>query len=535
MLRVSQIKIPVNSDINKQLDVKIKELLRIDSYDSYRIIKKSIDARNKPDLFYVFTVDVCLEHEDRVLKRCRRKNVAFSSEIPYRWPDSKHKLTDRPVVVGLGPAGLFCAYMLAMAGALPICIERGKPVEQRTKDVEEFWKTGVLNTESNVQFGEGGAGTFSDGKLNTLVNDKSGRNKKVLQIFVDNGAPEAILYDNKPHIGTDILSNVVINMRKKILELGGNIYYDAKLTDIYMSNDKLPKIVGIEVEGIGRIDCEKVVLAIGHSARDTFEMLHDKGVHMIPKAFAVGVRVQHKAKLINYSQYGTDVYDDFLPAASYKLTYQAENGRGVYSFCMCPGGYVVNASSESGMLAINGMSYSTRDSIASNSAIVCTVTPDDYKGDSPLAGVDYQRNLERKAYEIGDGKIPTISYGSFKNKKISNDINNRIDDRSCFKGEYSYESPVYEIFSDDINNSIIEGMEAFGKKIHGFNDNDCIISGVESRTSSPVRIVRDESHNSLSVRGLYPCGEGAGYAGGITSAAMDGILIAEEIWKNDRA
>ncbi len=537
MIRINQIKIAVTDDFDTVLQKKIKDILHINSYKSYRLIKKSIDARKKPLIYYVCSVDVDVNDEKNVLKKCRNKDVTISNVVKYKWPTriGRTGSNQRPVIVGLGPAGLFCAYMLAEAGMKPVCIERGKRVEERTADVEQFWTIGILNTQSNVQFGEGGAGTFSDGKLNTLVNDKCGRNRKVLEIFVENGAPENILYDGKPHIGTDILSKVVVNMRDRILKNGGEIFYNTQLTDIRTDGESNPSLTGIVINDSDIIDTDKVVLAIGHSARDTFEMLHNKGICMSPKAFAVGVRVQHKASLIDYSQYGTDNSDDMLPRASYKLTYQSDSGRGVYSFCMCPGGYVVNASSEEGMLAINGMSYSDRGSGMSNSAIVCTVTPDDFTDKSPLGGLRFQRELERKAYEIGNGCIPTILYGDYKNRSIDelSDDKAFVEKDGCFKGDISYPAPVYEIFTDSINDAFIEGMEYFGGRIAGFDDDRCIVSGVESRTSSPVRIERDERHISVSLGGLYPCGEGAGYAGGITSAAMDGILIAEEIWKDE--
>ena len=423
-------------------------------------------------------------------------------------------------VIGSGPSGLFCAYMLAKAGYKPILLERGASVEERTKDVERFWKTGQLDPESNVQFGEGGAGTFSDGKLNTLVKDTFGRNRKVLEIFVEHGAPEEILYVNKPHIGTDILTTVVKKMRDAIVAAGGEVHFHSKVTDLQIQNHCLQSVT---VNGKHEIPCNIAILAIGHSARDTFQMLYEKGIPMEPKSFAVGVRVEHKQTMINLSQYGMEE-NSVLPAASYKVAEQLSNGRGVYSFCMCPGGYVVNASSEEEMLAVNGMSYHDRAGRNSNTALITTVTPEDFSSDSPLAGLEFQRKYEKLAYKIGNGKIPVQLFGDFLKNQMSTKLGKVTP---SIKGEWQFAN-LHECLPDYVCASLEEGMRAFGHKIKGYDAEDTVFSGVETRTSSPLRMERNKQFES-NIQGLFPCGEGAGYAGGITSAAMDGIKTAEAI------
>ena len=538
MIRIQQLNLEIphfqteeeyNEYQKKQLEKKIIKLLKINSKDleSWNVVRRSLDARKKPVLFYSYIVDVCTKNETEILKKCKLKNVSAITEKEYEFPKVHNpKEFTRPIIVGLGPAGLFCGYYLAKQGLQPIILERGKKVEQRLKDVEEFWKTGVLNTVSNVQFGEGGAGTFSDGKLNTLVKDKYGRNKEVLKVFVENGAPEKIIYDQKPHIGTDVLMDVVRNMRTKMLDWGAEIHYETKMTEILQNNGE---ITGIKTENEEIIQTNAVILAIGHSARDTFQMCHENKLAMEAKSFAVGFRVEHPQELINIQQYGED-YPDCLGAAAYKVTAKSDNGRGVYSFCMCPGGYVVNASSEQEHLAINGMSYSRRDGKNANSAIIISVSPEDFSGQGPLSGVEFQRKIEKKAYEIGNGKIPVQYYKDFK-KKSQHQGQIPADFAPAIKGLYTFGN-VNEILPNELNQSFIQGMEHFHKIIPGFADDYALVSGIESRTSSPLRILRDESGQSTSLKGLYPCGEGAGYAGGITSAAMDGIFIAERIVLN---
>ncbi|MDE6699625.1 MAG: FAD-dependent oxidoreductase, partial [Acetatifactor sp.] len=468
--------------------------------------------------------------------------IAAAEPTVYRFPQSGSQELQHPIViVGTGPAGLFCGYFLALHGYCPILLERGKCVEEREQDVKRFWETGVLEPNSNVQFGEGGAGTFSDGKLNTLVKDKNGRNRAVLQAFVDCGAKEEILYEAKPHLGTDVLCRVVRRMREKILEQGGQVRFESQVTDVDIRDGS---VRGVEINHENYLPCEQLVLAVGHSARDTFEMLFQKQIPMEAKSFAVGFRVEHPQELINRSQYGMADAGAF-GAAAYKLTAQAEDGRGVYSFCMCPGGYVVNASSERGRLAINGMSYSGRNGKNANSAVIVAVTPEDYGSEDALAGVEFQKKLEERAFLLAGGKIPMQRYGVFKTcveqGKTQEELFPVIE---VDTGMVLEDNANYEVFPEHkgagawadlsgllphaCSQAFVQGMERFGRQIQGFNGPDVILSGVESRTSSPVRIHRDETLQS-QVRGLYPCGEGAGYAGGITSAAMDGLLVAERL------
>lgn len=527
MIRISQLKLYPN---HSELDLlqKIAKTLRISSTEilEYRIKKQSIDARKKPDLLYVYTVDVSVKNETHIIKKTHSGTVSLVQEKSYLFPHSgTQTLHQRPVIIGAGPAGLFCAYLLAKHGYCPIIFERGASVEERTKDIETFWEEGVLKPNSNVQFGEGGAGTFSDGKLNTLVKDASGRNQKVLEIFVENGAPEEILYVNKPHIGTDILIDVVRNMREKIIGWGGEIHFHSQFMDFKLSQEKLDSITISTEEKEIIYPADLLVLAIGHSARDTFQMLYEKELPMTAKSFAVGVRVEHKQQMINESQYGKNSPYE-LPAASYKVTANLENGRGVYSFCMCPGGYVVNASSEHESLAVNGMSYHSRNGENANSAIIVTVTPEDFESEHPLAGIEFQRKLEKNAFKIGKGNIPVQLFKDFCINESSTHLG---DITPNVKGKYTLAN-VRNIFPKVIGDSIEEGMKSFDKMIRGFANDDTILSGVESRTSSPIRIHRGEDFQ-IAETGIYPCGEGAGYAGGITSAAMDGIKIAECIAK----
>ncbi len=529
MIRINQFKLKIghnNEELKKKLLRELK--IRPEELLSYKIRKRSIDARKKPELYFVYTIDIETTKEKQILKQ-KKNNIQPINEVKYQIPKrQKTSPRKRPVVIGSGPAGLFCTYLLALAGYAPILLERGTPVEKRIKDVEEFWKTGMLKKNSNVQFGEGGAGTFSDGKLNTLVKDSSGRNTFVLETLVKFGASKEILYEQKPHIGTDILIDVVQNMRSAMLELGAEVRFHSQVTDVVFEYtdsgyEKERRICGVIINGEEKLDTDTVVLAIGHSARDTFEMLYEKELEIQAKSFAVGVRVEHPQKKINLSQYGSEEVEG-LSAAPYKLTEKLENGRGIYSFCMCPGGYVVNASSEEHCLAINGMSYSKRDGENANSAIIVTVTPEDFGSLHPLAGIAFQRELERKAYEVGNGKIPVQRYEDFCENRASSSFGSVSPQ---MKGEFVFGN-VRSIFPEVLAESIQEGIQKFGKKIQGFADKDTLLSGVESRTSSPVRIPRDQQMEGV-IAGLYPCGEGAGYAGGITSAAMDGLKVAEAI------
>ena len=532
MIRIQQMKLKPGHAA-EALEEKAAKVLRLlpEQIASCHVVKQSIDARKKPEIWFL---DVTLKSgsEEKVIRRCRDTSVSRVTPAPYRFPEpGMEKGTHRPLIIGMGPAGLFCGYMLAKAGYRPILLERGKDVQSRRKDVETFWAGGPCLPDSNVQFGEGGAGTFSDGKLNTLIKDKEGRGGEVLRILVEHGAPSCILYENKPHIGTDILSEVVKNMREQILAWGGEVHFNARVEQLLVDSGR---VTGVTCTGGREFLSETVVLAVGHSARDTFEMLEQKNIPMEAKAFAVGLRVEHPQSLINYSQYASE-WPEFLPPASYKLTARTGEGRGVYSFCMCPGGYVVNASSEEGRLAVNGMSYSRRDGRNANSAIIVAVTPEDfetYSGDyrGPLAGIAFQRGLEEKAWGLGEGRIPVQRYGEFAGKPEGSKVQRVPSDfLPCIKGQYTF-ADLRSLFPETIRKAFIEGMEAFDRMIPGFADDAVCLSGVESRTSSPVRIHRQEDFQS-QVTGLYPCGEGAGYAGGITSAAIDGMKVAEAIAK----
>lgn len=525
MIRLQQVKLPL---IHKKEDLyeKVAKTLKIkkDNIQSMQIVKRSLDARKKKQIFYVYTLDVQLLEEKQVLKRQKGNTIFVPTDVRYQYPKrGEQKLGLPPVIIGSGPAGLFCAYALSQMGYAPIVIERGKQVDSRRQDVEQFWKTGILNTESNVQFGEGGAGTFSDGKLNTLVKDVKGRNKKVLETFCAYGAPEKILYESKPHIGTDILVDVILNMRKAIVEMGGKFYFETCMTDIRQEDGKITAIVLKQKEQEFSLKTELLVLAVGHSARDTFSVLKEQGLHMEAKSFATGFRVEHPQEFINKNQYGEDAMH-MLPAADYKVTANLANKRGVYSFCMCPGGYVVNASSQKNRLAINGMSYSKRDGKNANSAIIVSVTPKDFGSNDVLAGVRFQEELETKTFQMAGGKIPQQLFGDFAQGKISREYG---EFSSATRGNCAF-APLHTLFPKEISNSFIEGMHKFGTSIPGFDRYDSIVSGVESRTSSPVRICRNAVFES-NVAGIYPCGEGAGYAGGIMSAAMDGLKVAEAI------
>ena len=518
MYRVRQVKVLVEKDNTDNLleSISKKTKLNIDDIRSYKIVKKSVDARNKNEIYFVYEVDI---ETNKNLKL--DNDIIITPNLDYVFPHGSGK-DKKIVVIGSGPAGLFSGYILAKCGYKPLIIERGEQVEDRIKSVEEFWKNGKLNTNSNISFGEGGAGTFSDGKLNTLIKDTNNRMKFVFETFVEMGASEEILYSYKPHIGTDVLINVVKNIRNKIIELGGEFRFNTCLTDINIEDNKIKSIV---VNNNEEIEVDNLVLAIGHSSRDTFKMLYDKMLNMEAKAFAVGYRVIHNQDMINKSQFG-EKYKDMLGSSPYKLTYKASNNRGVYSFCMCPGGYVVNASSEENRLCINGMSYSKRDSKWANSAIIVTVYPRDF-GINPLDGIKFQRDLEEKAYELGKGNIPVQLLGDFINNKESTCFKTVNPE---FKGKYTF-SNLNDLLPLELNNSIKESFNSFGNKIKGFDNSDTVLAGIEARTSSPVRIIRNDNFIS-NIEGIYPCGEGAGYAGGITSAAIDGIKVAEAIINN---
>ena len=537
MIQITQLKLPYQHSA-ADLEQKIKKLLKLNSNQrfTYHIVKKSIDARKKPELFLVYTVHVSMDNEASILKKTKNASISIVKPKQYQLPVSGvEECAHQPLIIGAGPAGLFATFVLVEAGFHPILIERGKPVEERQKDVEKFWETGILDTNSNVQFGEGGAGTFSDGKLNTVVKDPANRNHYVLEAFVRFGAPENILFENKPHIGTDILCTVIANMRNYILEKGAQIYFETCAKDFIIQNQQITKVI---CDNQKEFEVSAVVLALGHSARDTFQTLHHLELPMEAKNFAVGFRVEHPQQMINDALYGKQNID--MPAAPYKVTSNFPNGRGVYSFCMCPGGYVVNSSSEEERLVVNGMSYSDRNSSTANSAIIVSVDEDDFinphfykdgaeyllqKKDA-LSGMRFQQALEKKAYQLAMGKIPQQLYGDFCENTCSTSYG---EFESNTKGDTSFVN-LRGLLSADMEESFIGGMEHFARIIPDFNRRDAILSGIESRTSSPIRILRDENFES-EIKGIYPCGEGAGFAGGITSAAMDGIRVAEAIFK----
>ena len=524
MIRLSNIKLPLrytDSDIKRacarELRVSEKAIEKASLY------RRSIDARHKDDIRYVTSIDVHLNvNEKSAVSKSKSKNAAIAEEYRYipLTPKDRNK---RPLIAGSGPAGLFCALTLAQSGIRPILIERGSKVEERGRIVQDMWDNAALNTECNVQFGEGGAGTFSDGKLNTGTKD--GRARKVLLEFAAHGAPDEILYDAKPHIGTDKLKETVKNIRAELIALGADIFFDTKLTGIKTQGGAVTAAEA-EYKGTKRlIECSELVLAVGHSARDTFELLHGMGIYTEPKPFSVGVRIEHLRERIDRSQYG-EAYKD-LPAAYYKQSVHLKDGRGVYTFCMCPGGTVVAAQSEPESIVTNGMSEFARDKVNSNSALLVTVNPEDIHGEHALKGMYLQRELERRAYiEGGGGYIaPVVRAEDFLARRRSSGFGEVLP---SYKPGTSF-GDIDRVLPGFVTDSLREALPMIGRRLSGFDHPDSVLTAVESRSSSPIRIVRGEDMQSVSLRGLYPCGEGAGYAGGIVSAAVDGIKVAERI------
>ena len=515
MIIINNIKLPLDADLNDVFSISSTKL-KISKSDiiSAELYRKSVDARDKRDVHFCVSIIAQVKNEAQVLKRY--KNATPFTKKEYVWQKGESDI--RPVVIGFGPAGMFAALTLARAGLKPIVYERGADVDTRTADVEKFFAGGAFNPESNVQFGEGGAGTFSDGKLNSGIKDI--RCRTVLETFHEFGAQRDILIDAKPHIGTDVLKTVVKNIRKEIISLGGEVNFYSCLDGVYFEGNKLAEI---SVNG-KKMPCEYLCLCIGHSARDTFKMLYSSGLEMIRKPFAMGVRIEHLQSEINKALYGGFADHSALKAADYKMAVHLPNGRGVYTFCMCPGGEVINASSEQGGIAVNGMSNSRRDGANANSALLVGVNPEDLQGDDVFAGCELQREIEQKAYNIANGVVPITTIGEF------------IFDKKAEIGAVKPTvKPIYafadfsDIYPKFIVESLKDGIKEMDKKIRGFANPDAILTAPETRSSSPVRIVRNEAGESVSFGGIYPCGEGAGYAGGIMSAAVDGIKSAEQI------
>ena len=523
MLRIQNIPLPIDSG-QGQLKKKAARILGVkpEVITGLSLARQSIDARKKNDVHYVCTVDVTVADEGRVMARCRDRNVSLHQSAPYVFPTVRRTSSLPPVVVGMGPAGLFAALFLARNGLAPIVLERGRPVEERTADVERFWTTGVLNPSSNVQFGEGGAGTFSDGKLTTGTHDP--RISTVFRTLVDAGAPEDILYQHKPHIGTDVLRDVVKNIRQELIRLGCDVRFGHQLTGLILRDGA---VAGLTVEGPqGSYDlpCDALVLSPGHSARDTFQMLLEAGVPMEQKPFAIGVRIEHPQSAVSLAQFGPAW--EKLPAADYKLACHLPNGRSAFTFCVCPGGQVVAAASEEGRLVTNGMSHRARDGKNINGGFLVGVGPADFGSDHPLAGVAFQRHWEEAAFQLGGRNYhaPAQTVKDFLARQAS---------KTLGTVEPTYRPGVTptdldRFLPDYVTDTLRGALPVFDRKLHGFAAPDSLLTGVESRSSSPVRILRGEDYQS-AVRGLYPCGEGAGYAGGITSAAVDGIRVAEAL------
>lgn len=517
---ISDIKVPVTHSIREVFDKaeKIASGRKL-CVSNPVIYKKSLDARKKNEIHYVYSVAFDVKNIDEASQDSQIRvfnEPEYFDVFTHRKAENRRKTA---VVVGSGPCGLFAAYILAGCGVRTVMIERGSDVDTRQSKVQKFWTTGVLDPNTNIQFGEGGAGTFSDGKLNTRIG--SPLQGFVLKTFAECGAPEEIMYQAKPHIGTDLLRDCVKNLREKIKNLGGEVLFDTCLTDIKIKDGR---VCGAQLNGSAYIECDAIVLAPGHSSRDTYEMLAQKGVAMEQKPFAAGVRIEHSREFINHLQYGDFENIESLPTADYRLAYNGER-RSCYSFCMCPGGMVVNASSEDGHLCINGMSEHARMAENSNSALVVTVKPEDFEGDSPLSGVEFQRKYERLAYGLLSGKGPVQLAKDFIKKRVSDSF---CGVKPSFTGETGF-ADLRVALPAFITDTLSEGLLDFEKKMKGFCDGGSILTGVEMRTSAPLRIKRNDNFESISHGGLFPAGEGAGYAGGIMSAAVDGIRVADRI------
>ncbi len=530
MLRLTDIKLDLNHQEDELRQSVLNKLkLTDEQLIDFTVFKRGYDARKKNVITLIYTLDVQTSNEAELLALfAEDKNVKESPDMSYKFvAEAPENMTQRPVVIGMGPCGLFAGLVLAQMGFKPIILERGQEVRQRTKDTFGFWRKKILNTESNVQFGEGGAGTFSDGKLYSQVKDPKHYSRKVLNEFVEAGAPAEILYVSKPHIGTFKLVTMVEQMRATITKLGGEIRFDQRVDDIHISttNDK-KQVTGLTLASGEKIETNFIAIAIGHSARDTFEMLHNKEVFIKPKPFSIGFRIEHEQSVIDDARFGIHAGHEILGSADYKLVHHCSNGRSVYSFCMCPGGTVVAAASEEGRLVTNGMSQYSRHERNANSAIVVGISPEDFPSTDVLAGIELQRKLEETAFKLGGESYdaPTQLVGDFLAGRASGEHGDVIP---SYKPGVKY-CDLSETLPDYAIEAIREALPAFEKKIKGFSMHDATLTAVETRTSSPIQITRDrESLESINTKGLYPAGEGAGYAGGILSAGIDGIKIAE--------
>ncbi|MGN0533656.1 MAG: NAD(P)/FAD-dependent oxidoreductase [Eubacterium sp.] len=526
MIRINEIPLSLDSD-EKELKAKAAKLLRVNEkyIKSLSIFKKSVDARKKDDVHFVYSVDVTLTlDENQIASKCKKGSIQLVKPYAYEMPENKRVSKFRPIIVGFGPAGMFAGLILAQAGLKPIILERGKDVDSRTRDVEKFWKTRQLNEESNVQFGEGGAGTFSDGKLTTGV--KSPYIKKILQELYEAGAPEEILYSSKPHIGTDRLAVVVKNIRKKIEALGGEVRLECKLERLIAANGFVHGVTYSKNGELFDLETDSVIMAIGHSARDTVEMLYGMGVEIMQKPFSVGARIEHPQRLINEAQYGAFADHPKLGAADYKLACHGLHERGAYTFCMCPGGTVVAAASEKEGVIVNGMSSLARDGENANSALLVGIEPKDFPSEHPLAGIYYQRDIEHKAYELGGSsyKAPAQLVGDFLKGIESKQLGSV--NPTCPTGVTL--TDISLCLPKRVTATMQSAIVEMDKKLKGFNLYDAVLTAPETRSSSAVRILRDDLLQ-CNIRGVYPCGEGAGYAGGIMSAAADGVKCAHAV------